>query len=124
MGSLAALYAASRGQNVEIYELRSGQFMVPALLATPANCWLVTSDLRDPSTMPLNFTRSINLALSERGINAMRHAGQPKLIEHVMAATIPMRGRMIHGKHPNDELYEESQDYDARGRVCPILTEL
>ncbi|KAK1752950.1 hypothetical protein QBC47DRAFT_404311 [Echria macrotheca] len=96
VGSLAALYAANRGHNVEIYELRS--------------------DLRDPSTTPLNFTRSINLALSERGINAMRHAGQPKLIDHVMGATIPMRGRMIHGRRPNGELYEEAQDYDVHGR--------
>ncbi|KAK4445904.1 hypothetical protein QBC34DRAFT_305961 [Podospora aff. communis PSN243] len=96
VGSLAALYAANRGHVVEIYELRS--------------------DLRDPSTTPLNFTRSINLALSERGINAMRHAGQPKLIDHVMAVTIPMRGRMIHGRRPNGDLYEESQDYDVHGR--------
>ncbi|KAK5661842.1 hypothetical protein OQA88_9946 [Cercophora sp. LCS_1] len=96
VGSLAALYAANRGHDVEIYELRS--------------------DLRDPSTTPLNFTRSINLALSERGINAMRHSGQPKLIEHVMAATIPMRGRMIHGRRPNGEHYEEAQDYDIHGR--------
>ncbi|KAK4130593.1 FAD/NAD(P)-binding domain-containing protein [Trichocladium antarcticum] len=96
VGSLAALYAASRGDDVEIYELRG--------------------DLRDPSTTPLNFTKSINLALSERGINAMRHAGQPKLIDHVMGATIPMRGRMIHGKRANGGLYEEGQDYDAHGR--------
>ncbi|KAK3367547.1 hypothetical protein B0H63DRAFT_405152 [Podospora didyma] len=96
VGSLAALYAANRGYDVEIYELRS--------------------DLRDPSTTPLNFTRSINLALSERGINAMRNANQPKLVDHVMAATIPMRGRMIHGKLPNGELYEQSQDYDVHGR--------
>ncbi|KAK3346568.1 hypothetical protein B0T25DRAFT_592708 [Lasiosphaeria hispida] len=96
VGSLAALYAANRGHDVEIYELRS--------------------DLRDPSTTPLNFTRSINLALSERGINAMRHAGQPKLIDHVMGATIPMRGRMLHLRKRNGGLAEESQDYDAHGR--------
>lgn len=81
----------------------------------------ISLDLRDPSTTPLNFTKSINLALSERGINAMRHAGQPKLIEHVMGATIPMRGRMIHGKRVNGDLYEESQDYDAHGRVRVVL---
>ncbi|KAI5923987.1 hypothetical protein F4810DRAFT_666899 [Camillea tinctor] len=97
VGSLAALYAAKRGHDVEIYELRS--------------------DLRDPSTTPLNFTKSINLALSERGINAMRHAEQEKLIEDVTASTIPMRGRMIHGKRANGELYEEPQDYDIHGRT-------
>ncbi|KAI1365573.1 FAD/NAD(P)-binding domain-containing protein [Xylaria arbuscula] len=97
VGSLAALYAAKRGYQVEIYELRS--------------------DLRDPSTTPLNFTKSINLALSERGINAMRHADHEKLIEHVFSATIPMRGRMIHGRCPDGELYEAAQDYDIHGRT-------
>lgn len=76
-----------------------------------------TKDLRNPGIVPLNFTRSINLAVSERGINAMRHAGQPGLLEHVMNATIPMRGRMIHGRTPLGELYEHPQDYDAKGRV-------
>ncbi|OTB04779.1 hypothetical protein M426DRAFT_320369 [Hypoxylon sp. CI-4A] len=97
VGSLAALYAAKRGHDVEIYELRS--------------------DLRDPSTTPLNFTKSINLALSERGINAMRHADQQDLLDHVVSATIPMRGRMIHGKRPSGELFEEPQDYDIHGRT-------
>ncbi|KAK7752986.1 kynurenine 3-monooxygenase, mitochondrial precursor [Diatrype stigma] len=97
VGSLAALYAAKRGHDVEIYELRG--------------------DLRDPSTTPLNFTKSINLALSERGINAMRHADHPDLLGHVFGATIPMRGRMIHGKRPTGELYEEPQDYDIHGRT-------
>ncbi|KAL2117581.1 hypothetical protein VTJ04DRAFT_7241 [Mycothermus thermophilus] len=101
VGSLAALYAANRGHQVDIYELRS--------------------DLRDPSTTPLNFTKSINLAVSERGINAMRHAGQPRLVEHVMSATIPMRGRMIHGRRVNGDLYEEPQDYDAHGRCIRAI---
>lgn len=47
----------------------------------------------------------------------MRHSGQPKLIDHVMGATIPMRGRMIHGRRPNGDLYEEAQDYDVHGRA-------
>jgi len=97
VGSLAALYAAQRNYQVELYELRP--------------------DLRNPGTIPLNFTRSINLAVSERGINAMRHAGQPRLLEHVMGATIPMRGRMIHGKNQSGRLYEHAQDYDAKGRT-------
>lgn len=76
-----------------------------------------TADLRNPGTIPLNFTKSINLAVSERGVNAMRHAGHPSLVETVMAGTIPMRGRMIHGKSPLGDLYEHAQDYDAKGRV-------
>lgn len=78
--------------------------------------------MRDPTTVPLNFTKSINLALSVRGITAMQQAepdapdGQRKLLDHVLAATIPMRGRMIHGKKAG-ELYEEAQDYDVHGRT-------
>lgn len=76
--------------------------------------------------MPLNFTKSINLALSERGIAAMQNAepnspeGERKLLDHVLAATIPMRGRMIHGRTTGGDLYEEAQDYDVHGRVRKI----
>lgn len=74
------------------------------------------SDLRHASTTPLNFTKSINLALSERGINAMRHSDSPKLLESVLAETIPMYGRMIHGEDSDGNLTEESQQYDVHGR--------
>ncbi|CAK7221174.1 kynurenine 3-monooxygenase, mitochondrial precursor [Sporothrix curviconia] len=97
VGSLAALYAAQRGHEVEVYELRN--------------------DLRDPSTTPLNFTKSINLALSTRGITALQNSGNDTLLDHVFDATIPMRGRMIHGRRPSGELYETAQDYDAHGRT-------
>jgi hypothetical protein len=79
------------------------------------------TDLRDPTTTPLNFTKSINLALSERGIHAMKAANRPDLIEGVMGETISMRGRMIHGKRVAGELYEEGQDYDIHGRVSHRL---
>lgn len=46
--------------------------------------------------------------------------GERKLLDHVLAATIPMRGRMIHGKKANGEFYEEGQDYDVHGRVSTI----
>jgi kynurenine 3-monooxygenase len=38
-------------------------------------------------------------------------------VQNVMAATIPMRGRMIHGKDSQGNFEEHSQDYDARGRT-------
>ena len=74
-------------------------------------------DLRDPSTTPLNFTKSINLALSERGINSMRQSKCEGLLEKVLEETIPMHARMIHGRKKSGELYQESQKYDANGRV-------
>ncbi|KAL8650137.1 MAG: hypothetical protein Q9226_005278 [Calogaya cf. arnoldii] len=96
VGALAALYAASRGDEVAVYELRD--------------------DLRDPSTTPLNFTKSINLALSERGINSMRHAECEGLLDAVLEESIPMHGRMIHGRSQDGKLYQEPQLYDAQGR--------
>ncbi len=47
----------------------------------------------------------------------MRYARQPELLERVMGVTVPMRGRMIHGKDSLGRLYEHAQDYDVRGRV-------
>ncbi|KXL43522.1 hypothetical protein M433DRAFT_110387 [Acidomyces richmondensis BFW] len=96
VGALSALYAAKRGWEVEVYELRE--------------------DLRDDSTNPLNFTKSINLALSERGINAMRGTGSANLLSSVLKETIPMYGRMIHGEDTHGNLTEEVQLYDVHGR--------
>jgi hypothetical protein len=175
VGSLAALYAAARGDEVEIYELRGGRFYLfigignirtrppspgydcaykvqctrfklmlcaTCLLAAPPctlhlmhnRCccsWLPysrmyvaaadqTIDLRDPSTVPLNFTKSINLALSERGIAAMRHSNREELINNVLRGTIPMHGRMIHGRD-HGQLWEAAQAYDVHGRVSSFF---
>ncbi|OJJ46904.1 hypothetical protein ASPZODRAFT_131808 [Penicilliopsis zonata CBS 506.65] len=100
VGSLAAIYAASRGDEVEIYELRG--------------------DLRDAATIPLNFTKSINLALSERGITSMLQSRCKDLVENVMSEAIPMHGRMIHGKD-GGELWEAAQAYDVHGRAINAI---
>ncbi|KAE8150524.1 kynurenine 3-monooxygenase [Aspergillus avenaceus] len=96
VGSLAALYAAARGDNVEVYELRG--------------------DLRDPSTIPLNFTKSINLALSERGIVSLKQSHREGMIEKIVNDAIPMHGRMIHGRD-NGKLWEAAQAYDVHGQA-------
>lgn len=82
-------------------------------------------DLRLPSTVPLNFTKSISLSLSERGTNAIKASGKPDLLETIISETLPMRGRMIHGKSASGEFYEQSQDYDIHGRVSnPTLSSM
>lgn len=73
-------------------------------------------DLRDPATTPLNFTKSINLAMSERGINSLKKANRPKMLQAILDETIPMHGRMIHGRK-NGQVFEQSQKYDVHGRV-------
>lgn len=73
--------------------------------------------------MPLNFTKSINLALSERGLNSLNHSHRPGLIDNVLRETIPMYGRMIHGRD-RGELWEAAQAYDVHGRVRCICLQV
>jgi kynurenine 3-monooxygenase len=70
-GTLLALRMAQRGYNVELREKRS--------------------DIR---TAAFVGGRSINLALSDRGLKALRMVGME---DQILKACIPMHGRMIHG---------------------------
>ena len=69
-GSLLACFLARRGLAVTLYERRP-----------------------DPRVAEVERGRSINLAISERGLDALRRIG---LVDQVMAGALPMRGRMIH----------------------------
>ena len=81
-GSLLALRLGQRGYNVRVMELRP--------------------DLRK---VDISAGRSINLALSNRGIKAMAMVG---LENKVMALCIPMHGRMLHDKAGNTKLSKYS----------------
>ncbi|KAF9735221.1 kynurenine 3-monooxygenase, mitochondrial precursor [Paraphaeosphaeria minitans] len=100
VGALAALYAAVRGHDVDIYELRP--------------------DLRDPTTAPLNWNKSINLALSERGIHALQNTGLPRLADAILGETFPMHGRMIHLDKKGEHV-RIPQRYDPRGKSLLAL---
>ncbi|HEX9652717.1 MAG TPA: NAD(P)-binding protein, partial [bacterium] len=69
-GSLLSIYLAKRGFQVEIFERRP--------------------DMRKEQ---IGAGRSINLALSARGIHALAQAG---LAEKIMRLAIPMKGRLMH----------------------------
>jgi len=69
-GSLLAIYMARHGFNIEVYERRP-----------------------DMRTAKINAGKSINLALSVRGIHALAEVGLDK---EVLRTAIPMKGRMIH----------------------------
>lgn len=69
-GSLLAIYLAKRGIAAEIYEARG--------------------DMRETGAAA---GRSINLALSDRGIAALKEVGMD---EYMLAEAVPMRGRMVH----------------------------
>ncbi|MFI6497771.1 FAD-dependent oxidoreductase [Nonomuraea typhae] len=83
-GCLLACYLAARGHQVTLYERRP-----------------------DPRAEGAERGRSINLALSERGLNALRGIG---LDDQVMAEALPMRGRMIHPVHGRLDLQLYSSD--------------
>src|SRR5436305_10775302 len=69
-GALMACYLGRAGRRVDVYERRP-----------------------DPRRHGQDRGRSINLALSVRGLQALRDVG---LAEEVLKDAIPMRGRMIH----------------------------
>jgi kynurenine 3-monooxygenase len=71
-GGLLAAYLGRRGYDVDLYERRA-----------------------DPREGNIVGGRSINLALSTRGIHALEQLG---IADEVLRHAIPMRGRMIHEK--------------------------
>jgi kynurenine 3-monooxygenase len=83
-GSLLALSLAKRGWHVDVFEKRS-----------------------DPRLAGYEGGRSINLALAERGLHALRLAG---LEETVMAQAVMMRGRMVHFADGHMQLQRYGRD--------------
>ncbi len=83
-GSLLALLLARRGWLVDVYEKRP-----------------------DPRRQAYAGGRSINLALAERGLHALRLAG---LEELVMAQAVMMRGRMVHALDGATQLLRYGRD--------------
>jgi kynurenine 3-monooxygenase len=93
-GALLAILLARRGEQIELYESRP-----------------------DPRHLPAASGRSINLALADRGIHALKAAG---VFDGVASALLPMRGRLIHyenrdtafqpyGQRPNEVIYSVSR---------------
>lgn len=74
--------------------------------------------MRIPENKARNQGRSINLALSTRGISALQGTGL-NLHEEILKGAVPMKGRMIHlGK----ERKLQSQSYGVHGEVFVTLT--
>lgn len=69
-------------------------------------------DLRLASSKAAAQQRSINLAISSRGIAALQ-AIDPDAAARFLQTVIPMRGRMIHDVLGN----QHSQEYDKDGQV-------
>jgi len=76
----------------------------------------IRKDMRLPSSKAAAQQRSINLAISSRGIAALQ-AIDPGATDRFLRAAIPMRGRMIHDR----EGTPSSQPYDRSGQVGVVL---
>ena len=82
-GPLMATYLSNLGYNVDIYERRP-----------------------DMRYIDQSAGKSINLALSKRGIRALRDIG---LYEKIKSKLIPMKGRMIHNIDGSTQLQKYGQ---------------
>ena len=91
-GGLLAAYLGRRGYEVDLYERRG-----------------------DPREGNMVGGRSINLALSTRGIHALEQIG---LAHEVLQHAIPMRGRMIHEK--SGALHFAPYDVDPNKHINSI----
>ena len=91
-GGVLAAYLGRRGYEVELYERRA-----------------------DPREGNIVGGRSINLALSTRGIHALEQLG---IADEVLRHAIPMPGRMIHDK--SGELHFSPYDRDPRKHINSI----
>jgi kynurenine 3-monooxygenase len=91
-GGLLAAYLGRRGYDVDLYERRA-----------------------DPREGNIVGGRSINLALSTRGIHALEQLG---IADEVLQHAIPMRGRMIHDKSGN--LHFAPYDVDPNKHINSI----
>src|SRR5882724_4553955 len=91
-GGLLAAYLGRRGYDVDLYERRA-----------------------DPREGNIVGGRSINLAISTRGIHALEQTG---IAEEALQHAIPMRGRMIHDK--SGELHFSAYDRDPNKCINSI----
>lgn len=92
VGSLWALYLGQKGYAVDVFERRP--------------------DMRSKTG---DSGRSINLALSRRGLKALEKVG---LLESVKSMAIPMHGRLIHDLDGNTEL----QPYGREGEFINSIS--
>ena len=91
-GGLLAAYLGKRGYEVDLYERRP-----------------------DPRAGNTVGGRSINLALSTRGIHALQQLG---IADEVLMHAIPMRGRMIHDR--SGDLHFVPYDRDPNKHINSI----
>jgi kynurenine 3-monooxygenase len=84
VGSLLALFLARRGHHIQVFERRP-----------------------DMRRVGMGVGRSINLAVSTRGLHALHQVG---LDDEVLRQAIPMRGRMVHAAESEPRFLRYGRD--------------
>ncbi|KAI0906093.1 kynurenine 3-monooxygenase [Ustulina deusta] len=101
VGALAALYAARRGYETELYELRD-----------------------DPNHGDLTLRPDfavIPLSLSERGMRAIEGANVPGLLDAILHDSRPIYVRMVHTRDKNGNLKETRMPYGPQGQCLNTI---
>lgn len=88
-GALMAVFMAKKGHKVDVFEMRP--------------------DMRKET---ISAGRSINLAMSVRGLTALKEVG---IADEIMEIAIPMRGRMVHPLNGEVNFQPYSPDFE---NVC------
>ncbi|KAK2754487.1 hypothetical protein FQN54_006888 [Arachnomyces sp. PD_36] len=101
VGALSALYAARRGYQVELYELRDDP------------------NYGDPNARP--DIAVIPLALSDRGIKAIAGAEVPGLLDDILANSRPIYTRMVHAWDSHGHHKEVPMIYGPQGQCLHTL---
>lgn len=119
VGCLAAMSLAKMGWSVDIYEGRPGMpnpRFFPGVRSIEFIPVCIHEDMRLPSSKAAAQQRSINLAISARGLAAIQ-AIDPGAADRFLSTVIPMHGRMIHDAQGR----LQSQPYDRDGQVSSLL---
>ncbi|TLD16611.1 uncharacterized protein PgNI_01484 [Pyricularia grisea] len=103
VGALAAIYAARRGHEVEIYELRGDTAL-------------------EESEVTRQLGKSINLTMSDRGFESLRDSGDIDLVGDVVQGTLAVHMREVHKASSISCQKSTRMRYDTRGKHLNVVS--
>ncbi|TLS30349.1 hypothetical protein PpBr36_03214 [Pyricularia pennisetigena] len=103
VGALAAIYAARRGHEVEIYELRGDTAL-------------------EESEVTRQLGKSINLTMSDRGFESLRDSGDVDLVGDVVQGTLAVHMREVHRASSIRCQKSTRMRYDANGKHLNVVS--
>lgn len=133
VGCLTALGLQQRGYDVVIFERRTEETIAPSMGEMIGNHDQHASEGSRLGAADVDsrlLSRSINLAISVRGLTALEHVDS-RLAQMVLGNAVPMRARMIHHKPAKEaqsrgeqEVKLDSQAYSTKGHCINSVPRL